>query len=344
MKGLKSILLVASILIIASFVVIGCGAPQPSEVIELKYGSINPANHHYSTADMAWIEKIQKDTNGRVKITPYWGATLVSSREATDELIKGVADIGYCAPAYSKLPFDLHKGTLAMCYGVPDYKDRREIYKAVTAKFPQIEGEFAGLKLLATSVGSTYQLISTKPVRTLNDFKGMKIKATGVYAAIVKELGGEGVNIPMAETYVALQKGTIDAALAPYDTLAAFKFAEVAKYVTVLDMTSFVYPTRGMNINSYNKLPPDIQKIFDKSMPFYNDQDDIGRKKADQEGLDFGKQMKVEFINLSKADMTKLIEIQDKVLAAEAKKLDDKGLPGTAIFKEIRAQAAKYIK
>jgi TRAP-type C4-dicarboxylate transport system substrate-binding protein len=40
-----------------------------------RYASQNPPNHPYSIADQNWIAKIEKETNGRVKIKPYWGGT-----------------------------------------------------------------------------------------------------------------------------------------------------------------------------------------------------------------------------------------------------------------------------
>ncbi|MGB9919433.1 MAG: TRAP transporter substrate-binding protein DctP [Moorellales bacterium] len=310
---------------------------QPQQApIELTYGSIQSASHHYSKADQAWIDKIHKETGGRVRITPYWDGTLISPEESVAELLQGVADIGYLAPGYSKAGFEIHKGTLGFYYGIPGYDDRLRIYAETTAKFPQIEGEFAGIKILCRSVGSTYQLISTKPVRELKDMRGLKIKGTGVYNEVIKALGATPVSMPMTEVYMALDKGTIDACLAPYETLKGFKFAEVAKYVTVLNLAGSVYPTRGMNMKSWEKLPPDIQKIFEDNIEFWSNEDKKWRAAVDDEGIAFGKAQGVEFIELSPADQQKLEEVVGNVMKKEAEKLDALGLPGTAIFQEVR--------
>ncbi|HUT67208.1 MAG TPA: TRAP transporter substrate-binding protein DctP [Dehalococcoidales bacterium] len=319
-------------------------APVPSPAapvkpIELTYGSINPATHTYSVADVAWIEKMSKDTNGRVKITPYWSATLVSAREATDELIKGVADIGYCSPGYSALPYPLHTGTLGFYYGVPDYAARRHIYDEVTAKYAGIEGEFKGIKILATSVGSMYQLITNKPVRTLEDFKGLQVKGTGVFLEVLKALGATGISMPMGEVYTNLDKGIVDGCLAPFETFASFHFGEVAKYATVLNFSSAVYPTRGMNIDSWNKLPKDIQDVFEKNIAFWEAEDDKGRFGQDQEGYEVGLKDGVEYIELSPADLTEFYQIVEQVMLQEVSKLEGKGLPGTEIYKMIRSYA-----
>ena len=73
-----------------------------------QYANIHP----YSIADQHWIDKIAKETNGRVKIKPYWNGTLISSRESMREIAKGVADIGFVTPIYEKSGVDLTKATI----------------------------------------------------------------------------------------------------------------------------------------------------------------------------------------------------------------------------------------
>ena len=77
-------------------------------------------------------------------------------------------------------------------------------------------GEY-NAKILQYTEGMDYRLFSKKPVRTLEDLKGMKIKAMGAYANWVKALGGEGVPVPMSEAYLDLQKGILDGVLSPYE-------------------------------------------------------------------------------------------------------------------------------
>jgi len=322
----------------------GACAEAPTGKVVLTYGALYPTTHTYSVADLAWLDYMQKKVGDQLTIVPYWGATLITEKNSATEVAAGVADLGYVSPGYSPIGYDIHKGTLGFYYGVPDYATRRRIYTEVTAKFPQIEAEFTHMKVLCTSVGSTYQLISKKPVRTINDFKGLKVKATGSYMDVIKALGGEGISMPMSDVYLGIDKGTIDAALVPYETLKSWKFGEVAKYVTILDLNSAIYATRCMNLNSWNKLPKDIQKAFEESKGYWESQDDAGRFGNDQIGYDLGKTQGVEYIKLSAADISKVYEAIDTVMRAEAKKIDDKGLPGTAIFQEVRSLAAKYTK
>lgn len=316
-------------------------AISAEKTIELKLGSTQSVTHTFSKADVAWMDKIHKDTNGRVKITPYWGATLLSRRENTQELIKGVADLGYISP---RTGYPLMLGSLGFPYGVGDWKIVWRIYEEMRKEFPEIDAEWAKLKIMARSVSSNYQLMSTKPVRSAADFKGMIIKATGAYAEVAKTLGGDGIFIPMGETYVALQKGTIDGCFAPYSTITAFKFNEVAKYITVLNLTSTVRPTRAMNMDSWNRLPKDIQEIFEKSIEFWSLEDNKWRDADDVAGIEIAKKSGVEFIELPPDQLAKVYKAAETAMLKEAGKLDAKGLPGTKVFKEVRRLVEKYTK
>jgi len=324
------------------FVLGSVGSAFAQKAIKLTYGSTQSKTHTFSKADVAWLDKIQKDTKGRIQITPYWGSTLLSRRENTTEIIKGVADLGYISP---RTGYPLMLGSLGFPYGVGDWEIVWKIYEELRRSNPDLEAEWAALKIMARSVSSNYQLISTKPVRKVEDFKGMIVKATGAYTTVIKELGGEGIFVPMGETYVALQKGTIDAALAPVSTIKAFRFDEVAKYVTNLNLTSSVRPTRAMNLNSWNKkLPKDIQVIFEKSIDFWSEEDNKSRYGDDLLGIDIAKKSGVEFINLPSQELAKVYKAAETAMLKEAAKLDGKGLPGTKLFKEVRRLVEKNTK
>jgi len=344
----KILLILLALLLAFSLVATGCPAPAPApppppplETIKLTYGSTQGPDHTFSQADLLWIDKIEEDTNGQVRIMPFWGATLVSRAENTAELIAGVADLSYLSP---RTGFPIMLGTLGFPFGVGDWETQVQIYDELFEKFPEIDDEWTDLKVMAKSVASNYQLISTVPVRTLDDFEGLLIKATGMYIDVCKALGADAFYVPMGETYIALEKGTIDACLAPYDTLKAFRFYEVAPYVTVLNLQSAVRPARGMNWDSYNSLPPDIQQIFDDSVAFWSLEDNKARERVNQEGVELAEQAGVEFIELSVEDYAELYEIMDTVCRAEAAKLDAEGLPGSLIYEEVRRLVEEYTK
>jgi len=306
------------------------------ETIVLTYGSLYGTEHTFSKADIEWMDKIEADTHGQVDIIPYWGATLISREESCTELAAGVADVAYIGPGYSASGYDIDKGILAFSYGVPGYDARRFIFQTIWDEFPEYRAEFADMKIMCTSVSSTYQLLSNTPVRTLADFEGLRVKATGSFIDLINALGGEGINMPMGDVYTALQKNDIQGALVPYSTIYSFNFYEVAKYMTILDLTSGCRPARAMNLDAYNSLPASIQQIFDDSIEFWEERDDFYRFDEDEVGMVLGEQEGMEFIELSAEDLATVYAMLEPVLLETAAGLDAKGLPGTEIFNEIR--------
>lgn len=335
----KKLLLISLAVVLAiSLGVVGCTTPAEPEPehITLTYGSLYGPTHTFSKADLAWMDKIEAETDSQVTFDVYWDATLISRTESCAELAAGVADLAYIGPGYSASGFDIDKAVLAWYYGVPSYDARRWLHKEIWDEFPEYRAEFSDMKIMCTAVSSTYQLLTNTPVRTLADLQGLRVKATGSFIAMINGLGGEGINMPMGDVYTALQKNDIQGALVPYSTIQEFNFHEVAKYMTILDLTSGCRPARAMNLDSYDSLPEEFQQIFDDSITFWEEEDDVWRASDDVTGKELGEQEGMEFIQLSAEDLDAVYDSLDPLMRAEAAGLDDKGLPGTEIYDRIR--------
>ncbi|MFC1532105.1 TRAP transporter substrate-binding protein DctP [Thermodesulfobacteriota bacterium] len=343
MKNLKLLLVILIGLMLAVIPDMGiCAEAKP---ITLTYASHYSPPHPGSLVDLQWIEKIEKETNGRIKIKPYWGATLITVRDSFKEVESGTCDIGYVVPAYVRAGFHIQKAASKFYYGVPSMEVSRRIYKEVYSKFPDIRAEYANVKVLAIYSPAMYALHTRKkPVRMWKDMKGMKLKSTTVLHAALKGLGAAPINMPMGESYMALEKGIINGLLSPYETLKTFKFAEVVKYSTALNYYSSPYPGRAMNLDSWKRLPRDIQKVFEDSIEFWGSEMIKKYLGADKAGMDLGKKMGVEFIKLPAEELNKFYDLLKVDALKVAKGLDSKGLPGTSIFNEVRGLIEKYSK
>lgn len=330
----------------------GYVAAQTGKVIELTYATSFPPDHPMSRPDILWIAKIEKETNGRVKIKPYWGSSMMNIREATDELRNGVADIAYIMPPLEKTGFPLTKAMYVFSYGANQelsgrrlQEVMRRVVSEVRAKFPEIEKEYTDLKVLSWSSGAAYQLFtSKKPIRKMEDMKGMRIKAMGEAVDALRQFGAEGVGTPMTETYVSMQKGVLDAAFAPLGTLKSMSLAEVTKYCTMIDYYFTHTGMRAMSMKGFNKLPPDIRKIFENNIEYWGMETDKSFEKDDEDAVDYAKKMGVEFIKLPKEEIAKFNSALAKTAVEQAKALDAKGLPGTKVFNEMQRLIQLYSK
>jgi TRAP-type C4-dicarboxylate transport system substrate-binding protein len=317
----------------------GGNAVKAADPIELTYGGLWPPSHPISQATQDWIDKIEKDSKGRVKIKPFWAGALFKPRQSALELGKGVADIGDFSGAYAPKGFDFEKSFRMVFWGVNDRKLARKIYYAVSEKYPQLEEEFtsAGIKVMAYASIPPYQmLLAQKRVSKVADFKGLTAKATGDLGKVFTALGGEGIVMPMSESYTALQKTTIDAVFAPYETLKSFRFAEVVKYGLELNIASAPAGHWGFNMKSWNNLPKDIQKIFLDNVEWFGLKVEEKVFGTESLGIELAKKHKVEFIKLPPAELEKVYAVVDSTIAKKMANLDSKGLPGTDVYKEIR--------
>jgi TRAP-type C4-dicarboxylate transport system substrate-binding protein len=267
----------------------------------------------------------------------------MGGKESVSEVSKGVVDIGFILPGSERTGFDIAQGAGLFVYGA-DQKVGRRVYLELLKKFPEMAAEYKAVKILAWSGGANYQIISRKPINKIENLKGLRIRATGDMLTIMKNFGAEGLSPATSEVYVSLQKGILDGGLLPLESLKTRRFAEVAKYCSLLNFYKIHTGSRAMNLSTWNKLPDDIKKVFENNIEFWGVETDKMFAKLDKEAMDYAKNNGVKFITLSKEDMAKFNNAVKALAQQEEKKLDAKGLPGSKIHQEAQLLIEKYSK
>jgi TRAP-type C4-dicarboxylate transport system substrate-binding protein len=207
-----------------------------------------------------WAKDLERVTNGRVKVQIYPGDTLFKTKTDAVEAIKaGIADIAFMYAWAFSPQFDL-TDVLSVPFIAPNAEVASRATWGVYQKFPEVRDQWKDVKLLAVWTTDPYIFITTeKQIKTLEDFKGMKMRMTGGAATeMMKLLGGVPMTIPMPQNYENLQKGVIDGMSSPAEAILGFRFYEVVKYYTMVP-TTLVTQEMIMNRNSWNRLPADIQ-------------------------------------------------------------------------------------
>jgi TRAP-type C4-dicarboxylate transport system substrate-binding protein len=122
-----------------------------------------------------------------------------------------------------------------------------------------------GIHLITIQPAAEYVLMSTKPVYKVEDLKGLKVRTVGLTAKVFQALGAAPTNIPGAEQYVALQRGTVDGTVYPVFVLDAYKLKEVIKYVVLPSIISPPTTEIFMNLDLWKGLSPDLQAAIDRA-------------------------------------------------------------------------------
>jgi len=320
----------------------GATMAQQKKVVELTYGTPYGADAALSVIDKRWMDKVEKEANGLVKFKPYWGGSIIGGRDVAEQVTQGAIDIALINPTASKSGFPITKASMLFFYGTTQ-EIGGKVFKELRVKFPEIEKEYKGMKVLCWA-GDTSQLITRKPVRRIADLKGIRIKVSGDISEVLKQLGVEGLSVAASEVYVAMQKGILDGAIVPYFGLDDLKLTDVAKYVTVINLYRTHTGMRVMNLEKYNSLSPDIKRVLENNIEYYAQANDAEYDIVNKRAIDGAKKSGIEFIPLSNEELAKFYAPFKPIALKEAQDLDAKGLPGTKILNETRRLIDLYTK
>ena len=145
------------------------------------------------------------------------------------------------------------------------FPDAQTAKKAILAWKPhetKILDQKANAVLLAMALYPDQAFFSKRAVRKPADFKGLKTRVHSVaLASLVAGLGGEPLTVPFAETYTALERGTLDAGITGTKPGFGLRWYEVSKYL-VGPISMRPHVALAINKNSWKRLPPDIQQIL----------------------------------------------------------------------------------
>jgi len=264
---------------------------------KLTFSIFFPPTHGQTKAAMDWAKEIEKLTDNKVQITVFPGGTLTKAPQCYDGVVKGISDLGFSLFAYTRGRFPV-MAAVDLPMGYPDGKVASRVAQEFAKTFnPK---ELSDVKVLYLHAHGPGLLHTKKPVKKLEDLKGMKIRATGLSAKIVEALGGVPVAMPQGGTYEALQKGVVEGTFGPMEVLKGWKQAEVIKYTT--ECYSVGYTTTFfvvMNLDKWNALPDDIKKVFDEVNDKYTDVHGNVWDSSDQEGRKYTQSLGNEIISLS---------------------------------------------
>ena len=238
-------------------------------VINLKFANYFPPPAKHSKICEEFIQDLEKLTGGRIKVQYFAGGSLLKAPAIYQGVTTGIADIGLSHVEYTPGRFpETEVCDLPLGYpsGWVSNHVVNDFYNTFKPK------EWKGVEVLWMHASTPNVIISKKPVRTLEDLKGLTIRAPGRVADTMKALGATPAPTPVMEVYDAMAKGVIDGVNTPFETLKTFRFAEVAKYTTDSWQVGNIYTFYViMNKKSYGKLPPDLKEIFDHLCGVYQE-------------------------------------------------------------------------
>ncbi|GAB4399011.1 MAG: C4-dicarboxylate TRAP transporter substrate-binding protein [Rhodoferax sp.] len=251
-------------------VALGCAhLAAQAQTITLKVHHFLPAG---SSADKSyirpWCDAIAKDSGNRLKCQIYPSMQLGGTPpQLYDQVKDGVVDVVWTLPGYNAGRFPRVEA-----FELPFMMNNAEATSRALWQYVQQHAaeEFKDVHPILFHVhGPGVFHLTKKPIRTLEDFKGLKLRApTRQTNKLLAALGATPVAMPVPQVTEAMAKGVIDGAVVPYEVVPALKLQELAKFHTetpgtepALYTTVFIF---AMNKARYEGLPPDLKQVIDK--------------------------------------------------------------------------------
>jgi TRAP-type mannitol/chloroaromatic compound transport system substrate-binding protein len=213
-----------------------------------------------------FVDRVKKLSGGRIEVTNFNAEVLLGIGETFRGVGSGVADLAVTSSIY-------HRGIVPVgefLWAVP-------FFPVTTLEFYENIYHFMGIKELWQEAYKphnvahlTYMIsdewgamVSTRPVEKYADFKGMKVRAFGIWADWLVHNGASIVTVPGGEVYTAIQTKILDAAaFGSPDAWAGMKMHEVCKYYLNPSVIPYDIVEVIMNLKTFNEMPPDLQEVM----------------------------------------------------------------------------------
>jgi TRAP-type C4-dicarboxylate transport system substrate-binding protein len=231
---------------------------------ELKLASFVPPTHVIWTDVITpWTREVAKLSNNQLTVRMFPAMQLGGRPpDLYRQVVQGISDITFTLPGYTSGDFPMMALTELPGTAANAADGTRKIWKL----FDQyLARDFKDTKVLMLWNSDSASLMSrSKPIRTLDDLKGMRIRTpSAAQSAQLEALGATPVDMPANQIYNNLDRGVIDASMIPMSAALDFKLIEVAKYFTInapLGRSPFLV---AMNRGRYEKLPAGLKKVID---------------------------------------------------------------------------------
>jgi len=322
-------------------------APAPEKVFELKFNDWGAAVRDVGQIYERAAEMVEEQTEGRVKVTPYFSASLLQYPDTYTGLSSGVADISLYVIGATPGVHDLNGIFLQPQIGAPFFDKTSKIYEELLEKYPAIQNEMekTNTRWLSIRAMPPYQLHTlNKPVRVPEDIKGMKIVSSGEYANLVNSLNGAAVALGPPDWYTSLERGVAEGQFVHWPAIYAYKTTELLKYHTNFGEGGTGMVAQGfiVNLDTWNSLPPDIQEILVEVYQWANDEavkTDVALvQKAMNEAKDAGH----TFVDLTPEDIQlweeKMLPFVEKWISAT----ENKGFPAREVYEGLQQLYKEY--
>ncbi len=321
---------------------LGAATSASADNFTLRIGSGHPNGPAVYVADTANYfvpevkRRVEAETDHTIDFVEGYGGAIAGVAETLEAVQNGILDIGSYCFCFEPAKLFLHNFPYYAPFGPQDSEQEMQAVRVVYDKIPWLTEVFEkeyDQKLLGLHGWDNYHLGTTDPWDSVEDLKGVKIGGAGPNLPWLEFAGAIPVQSTLPDGYLSLQTGVYNGWLMFPSAYLGFKFYEPAPHYTQIGFGAMGVNGLTMNMRSFNRLPPEVQKILVEVGRGYEDQAGKslnGRQKAGLEGLEkVGAKMKVLGDDARAGWAQSLTDFP----ARQATEADGRGMPGTEVMK-----------
>jgi TRAP-type C4-dicarboxylate transport system substrate-binding protein len=291
------------------------------------------------------VNKRIKAANLNVEIVwkEAYAGSLLKPYQMLDGIKDGLADIGFIPTIFfpDKLPLEtisffvpfLTSDPAIMTRIVNTLHERLPEYPAQYDKFSQVR--------LAGSGVDSYELLTTFPVRKVEDLKGRKISTAGAALAWLRGTGATPVQANMMEYYNSIKTGVYEGTIIFPSSFPAMKYPEVAPYVTKVGFGAQYTVVLNINKDVYGKLPEPVRKIMRDVAAIWSVESDKAYQTAGDSGYKALPGFKAQLYELPRDEQAKWAKLLPNLAKEWAQNMEKQKLPGNKALAMFMDEARK---
>jgi len=261
-----------AVMLVAGTVLAGCAAPAPEDgaaptapaekVYKWKISGMEAKGGREQQNNIDFCEEVGKMSGGRIEIACYADGEIIAGEELWDAVPAGAIEIGgTMLGKVGAIPWG--KVWASLPFGISRLEDQWRLHKEEGLDdWAQEELKQYNIHLLGCKIEDGMCLFTKEPVYTVDELKGLKVRAFGTAVDVLEALDVSVVTVPWSECYMAAMTGIVDGIVTMQNAADEAKLYEPLKGAMYPRLSPFTVGATIMPLDLWEELPEDLQAIL----------------------------------------------------------------------------------
>ncbi|MFK7857095.1 MAG: C4-dicarboxylate TRAP transporter substrate-binding protein [Granulosicoccus sp.] len=290
---------------------------------------------HLNSTFISSVDRSLQGADYSIRWDEQYSGSLAGVGDELETIEAGLAELGIVPSVFDAAKLGVQNVTYFTPFVSSDAKRIANLMDELHASEPEIQGSWHanGVEYLGGAIGlDDYLLMTTSPIHTLKDLKGLKIAAPGPAINWLKGTGAVGVSGNLATYYNDIRAGVYDGAITFATAALPGKLYEVAPYITLVHFGAQYAGGIAANKVWFDALPDVVQRALKNAAvahrEAYLDDLDIAVNESLSRMIELG----AVVTEVDEGFQKLWVDNMDNVATVWAQRLDKAGQPGTAVL------------